>query len=326
MTDVTRRDRAPGYDLEGQRILRGMTLFALGAIMNTSVSPIYKVLDQDMAAIDIVAIRGVLSAFVVLCFLYISQGPCLRIIRPELHLLRGFLNFATWFGVVYAVRNLALAEAQALIYTEALFAPIAFAIFMNKKIGRQTVLLTCLGFVGVLVVCLPALGNGGATGNALGWLAGIGAALSFALLFVVGSLIRAAEGGEGQMAPMLLTSAVVTAFLGFAAAVADSLWLSDHVTSLESAYGEVLDGRSLLLLLTASILSSLAGGMLAQGACLAHAYATPWGLISLPLSYALGFLAFGEQPADHVVYGGAIIGLALGMLHIGKIRQLSRVA
>lgn len=322
-----------------------LLMFTAGSAVNAGVSLTYKFITPDLSSVEIIAARSVLIALVVFLamplFLNMTAAGAIRnftIRYPLLHLLRGLATFGTWFGVVYAIRSLTLAEAQTLIFTDALFAPLAFALFGDRKKGSADPLvisITFIGFTGILAICVPQMIDSGRVSDDLGgWIAALGAGFLFACTHVIAYRMKSLPNGDGQRGPMMLTSAVVAAVLAFAwifleppAAIAGGGASGDgqsgQSTSLFAAFGMIAGWGDVWLLLLSSILSTLASWLMLKGS-VGGAYATPGGLICLPLSYVLGVFLVGERLTANIVIGGAIVMLALAGLVAADIVRTGR--
>lgn len=323
MTDLARTPLPAGIGRRDLGLNWGWLLYALGTVINATVAPMYKMIDPQVARIDIVALRGLMIAVLVgTALLVLRRSNPFRIVSPWLHLIRGVLTFATWGLVVISVTRMSLPVFQTLVFAEALLAPLVFRLVVGDLIDRRIWILTAVGFSGVLIACVPAIAGDPKPGEEHMWLAALGAAVSFTFVLALGRRISTSPGGGDQLGPMILTGALGAAILGSAAAGADML-SSGRPTPLSSSWWSAIGLGGFAWLLLSGVASTLATVLLVKGANLGGAVAMMFGLLGLPASYVLAWVWFGTLGGPEVYIGGTVILLALAAqrIRIGRPRR-----
>lgn len=220
----------------------------------------------------------------------LSRSRPVCIVSPWLHVWRGLLTFAIWYGVVKVVGTLPLPLAQTLLYADALLAPIAFRLVTGDRLDRTVLSLTVCGFVGVLIACIPSVSAAKSAGSIVSWFVALGAAAALSLSLAIGRKIAASAGGHDQLGPMLLTSATLVAVLGCSAATVDMARISNRPTPFDAAWWRAIGLDGLVWLVASSVTSTLAIGLLTAGANLGGSSATMFGLLGLPISYGIAWV------------------------------------
>ncbi len=216
----------------------------------------------------------------------IARGACLSISN-----LLGFIAFM----------NLDLATAYALIFCAPFMAKIFSVLLMGEQIRLRSWVITCIGFIGVLIVVRP-----GMIPLNIGTAAALGLTVFFSLGYVLGRYI----GPDNQT---LLSMTIFQFLIMFCIMLfpAISLWHTVDVTMQDLGIFAFMS------------LCFVAGSILVAKA-FAHApaaYIAPVHYVQILWGVLLGAVMFGEYPDNWTIAGGSIIVIA-GLLLIKFSRRV----
>lgn len=225
-----------------------------------------------------------------------TRGGLVFTRRPMAHFVRSAFGFLGFFGFVWSVNRLPLADATSLAFTAPLWSMILSAVVMGEPVRPLRWLATAVGFSGVLLIVKP----GGALQAPV--LVGLASALMGSLAMMMVKRLSATEMPD--------RIAFYFMFLGifFAAPMALAHW-------------QWPEPKHYLLFL-------LLGAFTYVGQfCLTRGYAVgqftkmaPMDYVRVPYVILLGYLAFGEVPDRWALLGMAIIAAASIYILIGGRR------
>lgn len=138
--------------------------------------------------LQIVSIRAIFSALIILVFLFFKDRRLLKIeIRDSAYFLgTGIISF-TFFNWCYfiAINKTSLSAAAILLYTAPAFVMTFSAVLFKEELTKRKAAALLLTFAGCFLVAANASGAAGDI-SALGILAGLGSGLGYALYSIFG--------------------------------------------------------------------------------------------------------------------------------------------
>jgi drug/metabolite transporter (DMT)-like permease len=217
--------------------------------------------------------------------------------HPQVHLLRGITNFASFLLVIYALPRVTLANFYALIFALPLFLTVLSALFLREPTGRQRWLATMVGFVGVLVVLRPSLSlNLGELG-----------VLACSVLYSITIILMRYTDKQDSSAAIMFWMLVVPLPVAFALTVINFV---------------PLGFSDIAWLVLSGVLYGSGNLALAEGFRLASTpVAAPFHYTQLLWGIPLGYFIWHEIPDAYTWIGGAVI-VASGLY---LLRHESRV-
>ena len=202
------------------------------------------------------------------------------------HVLRNLFHFTgqnLWF---LALGMLPLAQVIALEFTSPLWVVLLAPLILKEKLTAQRVIAAGLGFVGILIVARPDMGNIG-----IGVLAAAGAALFFATTVMLTKLLTKDEA----LITILFWLTLIQLGLGVGGA------LLDGAVRLPTA-------QTLPWLVLVGVAGVVAHLCLTTALSLAPAsFVIPVDFVRLPLIAIVGALFYAEPLSLPVFLGGGII-------------------
>lgn len=218
-------------------------------------------------------------------------------------MLRALVILAAWLCYYNAARHLGLAELTTLYYAAPIFVTVLSIVMLKEQVHAARWIAIILGFVGVVVAADPA-------GRPDLLPAGL-VLIAAALWAWSNILIRQIMAYETTLNQMLFGNG---AFLVLTGVTMPWLW---HAP----------DTEAWLLMIGLGILSGVGQFLLFEGFRLAPASAiAPCEYTSLAWAFLLGFLIWGDVPAQSVFLGAALILLASLVLVITEHRRSRREA
>ena len=154
-------------------------LWMLGASVSFTLLAIAgRAIYEEMNTFELMLYRSVIGFAIIAAAVWFSaEGFAqIRTREPGLHIKRNVFHFAgqnLWF---WGVAVIPLAQLVALEFTNPLWVTLLAPLMLNEVLTRQRIFAAVLGFIGILIVARP-----GASPIELGHLAGLGAAIGFAL-------------------------------------------------------------------------------------------------------------------------------------------------
>lgn len=117
-----------------------------------------KLLGGRLHFIEISFFRFAFSVLVLLPILFIKP-TLIQTKLHKFHLLRGIIGAFALCLCCLSVNVIPLAENTTVLFSEALFIFPLSRIFLQEKIKKSSIIATCLGFVGLLIVFRPNTNN-----------------------------------------------------------------------------------------------------------------------------------------------------------------------
>ena len=281
-------------------------LWMVGAIASfVSMAVAGRELYAELNTFEIMGYRSAIG-FVLVCLLLAFSATGLRQLRPErpmLHVYRNLFHFAgqnLWF---YGVAVIPLAQLVALEFTNPLWVALLAPLLLGEPMTRIRVLAVCIGFAGILVVARP-----GYSPIELGHLAGLGAALGFAMNTIYTRQI----GRTDTLLCVLFWMTLSQAVMGFVLAAPGGITVFS--AAMIPWIGIVgICGLTAHFCLTSAL-------FLAPATIVA-----PMEFGRLPVIAIIGFLVYGEPLQIAVLVGGGII-LIGNLINLYAKRRENRLA
>lgn len=128
---------------------------ALGGFLLVCMSSLVKELGKELHVFQIVFIRCLFGTIFILPVM-LNQGiESFKTRRPWLHCVRVCLGMTAMFCVFYALTNMALAKAVAIVFSRPLFTVLLAIPLLGEIVGWRRATATAVGFLGVLVMVKP---------------------------------------------------------------------------------------------------------------------------------------------------------------------------
>ena len=297
----------PAFDLaSSSRPLLGIALKVAATFVFMLMAAIARHLGDAIPVGQVVFFRSAF-AFVPIVAYMAAAGlgiGALATKQPVSHARRAFTGVVAMFTYFSALMYLPLADVTAISFASPLMVVVFAAVLLGETVRLYRWSAVAVGFVGVLIMVSPHLGQGFGQGSA-----GIGVALAVAnTVFVACTMIfiRLMSGTETALAITFyfqLTCTLVSALtLPFA-------WVTPSLMQLVFlvALG-VLGGIGQLFMTN--------GYRFAQASTLAN-----FDYVAMVWAILFGWLFFGELPAA-AVYVGAVIVIGSGLFIVWRERQL----
>ncbi|MEE2996216.1 MAG: DMT family transporter [Pseudomonadota bacterium] len=136
--------------------LRAVLFVSAGAILLTVMAVFVKILGERMSAAQLMFCRALVGFLLFAPWLMVTGGfSVIHTKRPLMHFQRGFWGACGNFCFFYAITHLVLADAMALQFSRPLFMIVLAYLFLGEVAGRYRFAITCVGFVGILVMLRP---------------------------------------------------------------------------------------------------------------------------------------------------------------------------
>lgn len=238
-----------------------------------------------------------------------TVGPLavMQTTRPWLHVVRSSIGICSMFMGFSAIKMLPLADATAYSFVMPIFVVVLASLMLREQVGPYRGAAVIVGFAGVVIMTQA---HGGLTSIiAAGFSAGSGLALSGAFLsaFVV-IFIR-------QMSNSERSEAIVFYFMAVSSVVSGITMIWHHAA---------LDPMTATWLVLCGILGGI--GQI----CMTYSYRfaepsllAPFDYIAMVWAMTLGYLIFGDIPAQAVLAGAAVV-IAAGLFIVWRERQMHR--
>ena len=287
---------------------RGIGFILLGMLAISVNDMLIKLLSGGYPLHQMVFVRSAIGICFTLVFVKLEGGfAVLRVDRPALHVLRGFLVVVANMTFFAALAVLPLAEATALFFAAPLFITLLSIPILGERVGPWRIGAVLAGFAGVLVMLRPWQGEldvprivlvlpvlAALTYSLMQLLTrklGVTARASAMALFIQGTFLVVSSGfflvaGDGRFAEGLDNESLVFLFRA---------WI-------------LPEGRDILLFLALGAASGVIGYSLSAAYRAADvATIAPFEYAALPLALVWGWLVFGEWPSGPVWVGITLI-------------------
>lgn len=303
MSEPTR----PGFDLaSSSRPLLGIGLKVAATFVFMAMAAIARHLGDAIPVGQLVFFRSAFAFLPIAAFMAAAgQGlSALATKQPLSHARRAFTGVVAMFTYFGALTYLPLADVTAISFASPLMVVVFAALFLGESVRLYRWSAVAAGFVGVLIMISPHLGQGSAEGSAA-----IGIALAVAnTVFVAFTMIfiRLMSGSESALAITFyfqLTCALVSLMTLPFAWVTPDLGQMGLLVSLG-----VLGGIGQLFMTN--------GYRFAQASTLAN-----FDYVAMIWAILFGWLFFSELPAP-AVYVGAAVVIASGLFIVWRERRL----
>jgi drug/metabolite transporter (DMT)-like permease len=265
--------------------LRGGLLIVLGGLCFTGVAAIIKELGGELSVPVIALWRHI---FALACFaplVVVRHGiGAVRTHRYFSHFYRGLFGFISFYGGIYALARLTLADATALSFTAPLWSLLLAVVFLGDRVRPSRWLAVAIGFAGVLLIARP-----GSSRLDPAMLVALGAALFSSLAMMKVKQLSATEPPDRITFYFLANGLLI----GLVPALAT--WGTPNTTQL-------------VLLAAMGALSCVGQMFLTRGYALGQfSKVAPMDFCRLPLAILLGLALFGERPDLLALAGMAVI-------------------
>jgi drug/metabolite transporter (DMT)-like permease len=281
-------------------VLAMLTATLAFAVMDMAI----KLLSEHYSSVQVVFLRAASSLPVVLLVAPFWGGyRQLKTQRLKAHILRAALSFVMLVLVVYAFRQLTLADAYAIFFAGPLFITALSQPLLGEQVGRHRWIAVVVGFIGVLVVANPQ----GEGTMSLGALAALIAALCYAAVAITMRKLSSTESS-------ICISFYFLVFLGIGSGMAASFdWQSIQWQAHWAIIATVgVAGAVGMITLAMAFRSSQASAI------------APFEYTALLWAVALDFLVWKTIPEQHLYLGGAII-IASGVYIIHREHRQNRL-
>jgi drug/metabolite transporter (DMT)-like permease len=262
-------------------MLVGVASYSLFALHDALVKGVV----TDLPVVQILFVRSLVIATA--CLAVGRRKVVVDLIRSPnkaMLLMRAVLTLAAWCMYYSSGRYLQLAEMTTLYFVAPVLTIGLAVIFLKEQLTLARVGASAIGFFGVVVACNP--------GNfTLGWPAALalGAALLWAVAMILMRTISRSERTLTQILSMNLF------YVSALAAISAWTW-------------QAMDARQIAIVVGTGLI-----GGLAQYALVEAARRLPAGVLgtveysALIWSFVLGYLIWGETPAQAVYLGAALV-------------------
>ena len=282
--------------------LQGIALMIGGIFSVTIMDTFAKILvEADYSPFQFLAIRGWIITFLFMgWFWYRGQVRHLKTDRAHHYLVRGLIGFCAPFFFFSALREMPLADAVVVSFA-APFIMTALSIpLLGEKVGRYRWAAILIGFIGVVIVIQPGAGT-----IQSGTIYVLIACLSYSLIQI---MTRWMSDTESPVKIVFYFNAV-TGIIGTCA--------------LPFVWKDMPLNHFLIVIALSAI--AMVGHILMTTAVSKApiSVVAPFEYSALVWSTLLGFLIWGDFPAQHVWIGAAIIVLSgIYMIHRERVKKV----
>ena len=247
--------------------------------------------------------QGVALLLLLPVILHDPRGT-LSIKRPKILMFRSLAAMMALMLSIYGFSHLPIATANALTFTRPLWITLLAAVLLKERVDLWRGGAIALGFAGVLVMARPESAHDALLAQA--------AVLASAILFAASFVSIKSMSADSRTTTILVYGVLCGLILSAGPAII--AWRTPHL------------GDALLL-------AGLGATSLCTFACMTKALrmADAVALVGLdylrlPLSIALGFMLFGEQPTGALLIGSFMIIAATAMVTLREQRTRKQIA
>ncbi|MBR71777.1 MAG: EamA family transporter [Rhodospirillaceae bacterium] len=232
--------------------------------------------------------RSASGAIIVISIISIYRWRNIQTQFLARHFLRNICHFASQYGWFYAIGFIPLAKVFAIEFTTPVWLALIAGIFLNEKVTLKRWLAIGLGFMGVLVVTRPGIGE-----TNYGDIAVLGAAVGYAIVYAITKSVADKDKPLTILFYMVLIQTPISLIFAFE----NWVWPSDSI----SWFWVAMVGAS-----------ALSGHYcMTRSFQLADASAVvPIDFIRLPIIAIIGYLAYSETIEIWVAVGAILIIIA----------------
>ncbi|MCL4722409.1 MAG: DMT family transporter, partial [Gammaproteobacteria bacterium] len=161
--------------------LRGILAMLLAVACFAGMDAVLKLFTAHYPPLQVGALRGAASLPFVLAWIAVgNRWRELRVVRWQLHLVRGVLALIMLWGFVAAVSVLSLADAYAIFFVAPLLVTALAVPLLGETVGWRRWTAISVGMAGVLWMLQP----GGTTLSLYGALAALASAVAYAFAVI----------------------------------------------------------------------------------------------------------------------------------------------
>lgn len=264
--------------------VRGALWMSISAFIYACLYVVIRRLTDTVPIFELVFLRGVMGVALTLPWLYRAGPGALRTSRMGLYTSRVVMVYFGQLAWFYALANLPLSDATALIFTLPLFSVLLAGMLLREQVGIHQWLATVVGFAGALIIIRP-----GVITFSLAAAAALFTALTYAGGQVATKALTRTEDSNAVVFYMFALMALV------GAAPAALVWVTPTWADLP-------------WLLTFGILSVPAQHAVTRAFAAAPAnVVVPFNFLKLPFVAAIALIWFSELPDPLTWLGGAVI-------------------
>lgn len=260
-----------------------------------------KLLSEHYGAFQVAFFRGVAALPFLIAFIAWNQSwHELKTMSLGFHILRALLAVSMLASIVYAFRELPLADAYSIFYAAPLFVVILSVVLLKESVGKHRWAALIIGLMAVLFMFQPQ-----GVGFSLAVAACLYATLVYAVLVIILKLMHKTDS-------TISLSFYFTLFLSVGAGLLSTLdWQPLRVEDIGLIVLLGFSGGLALLLLTEAY-------RLAPASALA-----PLEYSSVIWAIAIGWLIWGDFPSQIMLISSAVLVLTgLYILHRERIHQV----
>ncbi|HEY4202865.1 MAG TPA: DMT family transporter [Devosiaceae bacterium] len=290
MNDFLRRlgGKLPAGDSVGLGI--GLTLISI--LVFGIQDAFSKILVADYSTFQIAMMRyWGFAAFSL--YLVARQGPLRQALKsqaPGLQALRGVLLVLDIWLYAIALKNVPLAELQAISLIYPLLVTLIAIPLLGEKVGLFRVGAVVVGFIGAMIIVRP-----GGLALGIGVLAAVLSAAAYALYIVITRKMATRDSTATSMAYTGIIGLVMTSAAGV-------------------FFWQPMDGRALLMVTIVMVTTCMGHGLMMKALSLVPAsLIQPFNYFSLPWAIFLSYVVFGHL-IDPISLIGAVVITAAGLV------------
>lgn len=161
-----------------ENVFLGSVFICLSAAMFAAAGAAVKVALQDLAPVQLVFWRNLLSLVLFGGFLLVARPQTFKLLGTEkfsLHLIRSILSLLVLYAYFFAVSRVPLSTAVLLMSTSPVFVPVLAYLVLRRTSAWTVWVGVLVAFFGVALVIDPTLSYDFRSVDAFGVLSGIGA-------------------------------------------------------------------------------------------------------------------------------------------------------
>ncbi|WP_425403291.1 DMT family transporter [Hwanghaeella sp.] len=283
-------------------VVAGIAYMLCGMLILTGMDVVVKIIVQaDVHPVQVLFVRGWIVLAIMFAVLPMFGGlPALKPVRPYALVVRGAIGFLAPFSFFSALKTVPLADATVVFFAAPLLMTGLSPLVLKEKVGPYRWAAVIVGFLGVVVAVNPS-----AKGLDPMLFMVFLALLAYSALALMGRWLGSTETTFRLVfyfnLGILVVSSVFVAFV----------W---QPIDLETFGG----------LVAISIMALVGHVLLTKAFVLAPlSIVSPFEYSALLWAAILGYLVFGDVPANTVWVGGAIIA-ASGMFILYREARLAR--
>ena len=272
---------------------RGMALLSMGMLVLPCLDVFAKLLGQTAGPLEVTFWRFFIQTVLMLPFVIMAGAWSVPKGTLILQMVRGLLLATATVFFFAALKHLPMAEAIAIFFAQPLILTVLSAVLLGEHLRTRRITAIMAGFAGTLIILQPSV-------LVFGWAAGLPliSALSMALYMIITRRLADKVGATQMQFLGSLASTVVLAVL--TVAITWGGLVGGGMTPLSLTQISWVIGMGLAATIGHALIV-----MAAQNAP-ANLLA-PFQYVEIIGASTLGFLVFGDMPANTTFAGVAII-------------------